>query len=967
MKSKILHFVILMTNQVINLYDELPDFANKENRNIHSAIIKKNAELKTLQSECSDLQSRVSNLSQHLNSIKIEIGTSQDLLSAKVRQTEEEKHLQQLCDREQGKIASELSKLKEQTEYINAKVDAVQYKTNISQKRISEFNEESKENQQELEQWITIARQKEEDYLVLQQYHKEDEKQIRTLLSDIEKATSLIESKKAELDQEITATRALQIELNITAEHFRKMHEERSKLLSQWEQTLQQMQNLNESIEKMTNDYESRKSSVIELQDLITEQGKVLEAAELSNQDLDRQAESKENEISQKSKEYESESISLSNFTEKVESQRHQLEKIDGDCRYYQGEINNYKERIAQEKARKEGFLVRLQGAQAGRINNEGIPAELNELNDLLKKSEDELSSIESRVDDEKNQILKLTQEIYETRKNEKKMIDEIQSSQIYSKNLNSKLKDIDKELQKQLEQLYGTNMQIQQMERKIGRQNGERSEEEKIEIQLQINELQKIYDEKLSSDETLQKQLDKLNTDLNQAKKKKEELEKVKNDLAVKFNELRLDQETIEKSIVQARSQKETVLVQLNMLKLQVEKLSSQLASKSDEQISSEKQKQLIQFSMMERIGEIDDHLAALRTQLKTEEEARHTAQIDLNEMKKQRDLLQTRYESMIGQIGEFEIVEKNKNSEDKDGCGEIIQPCYIIQFAKERDEVNLKGDQLEEELKIAIKELRGLEKAMEKLTGKSISPSKMIEVLNNSGKITNNEKKTLLEEQIEVARQKLSARKEEAQIAISDRQKTEELYEYQQKMITELQNEINQLKPVVEKINFENKELNDDLKKATFIFTKNKDEQRKKALNNQSDVTELKYPATVTEMNVEYRILRSIVDNAVNELSNLVKNNREIEQNVSEGLAKIGILTKLNTSQKVASNSPVKNATIVKPKTPTSIASSRSNSSIAAHSPVLNKRVTGQKVPNISKLASKPLKPPHIGPVNK
>lgn len=633
-----------MTSPVINLYDELPDFANKENRTIHSNILKKNAELKTLQTECSDLQSRVTNLSQHLTSIKTEIGTSQGLLSAKVRQTEEEKHLQQLCEREQGKLKNELSKLKEQTEYILARVDAVQYRTAISQRRINEFKEESELNQQELEQWISIARQKEEDYLVLQQYQREDEGQIRTLLSDIEKATSIIESKKAELDQEITATRALQIELNITAEHFRKMHEERSKLLSQWEQTLQQMQNLNKSIEKMTIDYESRKSTVVALKDQITEQEKVLEAAELSNQDLDHQVVSKESIITQKSKEYETESSNFTKFTEAVESQRHQLEKLEGDCRSLQDEINNYKERIAQEKARKEGFLVRLQGAQAGRLNND-YPNEANELNDLIKKEEEELEAIESRANDEKGQILKLTQEIYETRKNEKKMLDDIQSSQNYAKNLSTKVKEIDNELQKQIEQLYSTNVQIQQMERKIGKLNGLHSDFEKEEIQSKIDEIQSKINEKESSNEILDKQLKNLISELNQAKKKKEELEKAKNELAVKLNELQIDQESIDKSTVKARLQKENVLVQLNMLKVQVEKLSSQLVSKSDEIISSENKKQQLNFQMMERIHEIDTHLAALKTQLKTEEEARHEAQINLNEKKKIKDNLQLKY----------------------------------------------------------------------------------------------------------------------------------------------------------------------------------------------------------------------------------------------------------------------------------------------------------------------------------
>lgn len=952
-----------MTSPVINLYDELPDFANKENRTIHSNILKKNAELKTLQTECSDLQSRVTNLSQHLTSIKTEIGTSQGLLSAKVRQTEEEKHLQQLCEREQGKLKNELSKLKEQTEYILARVDAVQYRTAISQRRINEFKEESELNQQELEQWISIARQKEEDYLVLQQYQREDEGQIRTLLSDIEKATSIIESKKAELDQEITATRALQIELNITAEHFRKMHEERSKLLSQWEQTLQQMQNLNKSIEKMTIDYESRKSTVVALQDQITEQEKVLEAAELSNQDLDHQVVSKESIITQKSKEYETESSNFTKFTEAVESQRHQLEKLEGDCRSLQGEINNYKERIAQEKARKEGFLVRLQGAQAGRLNND-YPNEANELNDLIKKEEEELEAIESRANDEKGQILKLTQEIYETRKNEKKMLDDIQSSQNYAKNLSTKVKEIDNELQKQIEQLYSTNVQIQQMERKIGKLNGLHSDFEKEEIQSKIDEIQSKINEKESSNEILDKQLQNLISELNQAKKKKEELEKAKNELAVKLNELQIDQESIDKSTVKARLQKENVLVQLNMLKVQVEKLSSQLVSKSDEIISSENKKQQLNFQMMERIHEIDTHLAALKTQLKTEEEARHEAQINLNEKKKIKDNLQLKYESMIGQMQEFDVDEKNFLSNN----GQLIQPCYIIQFAKERDEINIKGDQLEQELKIAIKELRGLEKAMEKLAGNSLPPSKAIAVLNGSGKISKNEEVSILEEQVNFARQKLESKIIEAKRAVEERQKAEDVVEYNQRLICEVQEQINKLKPVVEKMSFENKELNDNLKRATFIFTKNRDDQRKKELKivDAAQIAELKYPANSIEMNVEYKILKSIVDNAVNQLSILAQNNREIESKVEEGFEKIGIKNK-----KLKPNTPVKTATIVKPKTPTQITSSRSNSAIAAISPVLNKRTTGSKVPNIPKITNakspNPLKQTRIGKTNK
>lgn len=151
--------------KIINLYDELPEFANEENREIHKIALQKSSELNQLTNDCSELQERVSVLSEHLKNVQNEVSSAQQLLTAKQAQAEEEKHLQQICEREHGKIVSELNKLQQQTQDIIVKNDTVQSKTVISQKRINQFKEEAKMNQQELEQWIVIARQKEEDFL----------------------------------------------------------------------------------------------------------------------------------------------------------------------------------------------------------------------------------------------------------------------------------------------------------------------------------------------------------------------------------------------------------------------------------------------------------------------------------------------------------------------------------------------------------------------------------------------------------------------------------------------------------------------------------------------------------------------------------------------------------------------------------------------------------------------------------
>ena len=107
---------------------------------------------------------------------------------------------------------------------------------------------------------------------------------------------------------------------------------------------------------------------------------------------------------------------------------------------------------------------------------------------------------------------------------------------------------------------------------------------------------MRKIHESKLETEKVLAQHLNRLDLDLRQTVLRKESLEQANNDLLVKLNELNLDQDSFDKSNAKSQSQKESVFVQLNMLRLQVEKLNEQVASKSDE-LTSSKQKAATPF----------------------------------------------------------------------------------------------------------------------------------------------------------------------------------------------------------------------------------------------------------------------------------------------------------------------------------------------------------------------------------
>ena len=904
----------------VNLYDELYSFANKENRALHKKILAKNAELAKVKGEVSELQDRLNVLQDHLKSVSSEVTTTQSILTEKEKQAEEEKHLQQLSEREYGKIIADLTKIDEETTKVQALCGDIQKKTFTSQQRIEAFKEEAHANEEQLQQWIQAARDKEEDFLAIQRYQREDEGRIRSMLLEIEKSQGIVEAKKQELENEVTQTRALQIELDTVAEQFRNMHNERSQLLEQWENTLNQMKSLNTAIEKSTEMFDSRKGEVNKLNEQLQDEKKNLEKAEADNKALERQLTIGDYQVTQKHKQLEIDDNNLLEFNETVETQRHALDKAESDERFYRSEIEEFKRKTAEEIAKKEAYLNRLeltkQALSTQKDSTDELSQQTNVMNDFLKKEEATLKNLEKSIDAEKNQIFKLGQQVYDERKREKNLLAEMQGAQSRAKNLQQKIHEFDRETQKQEELKYNSNFQIQQMERKIARIEGDRTEEEKIELQAQIDKLEEVLKGKMETEKMLGQQLHRLELDLRQTARRKETAEKSKADLESKLNELRIDQVSLDKSTVKARSQKEAVLVQINMLRLQVEKLNDQVAMKDNELISLENRRQQLQLSMQERVLEIDAHLSMLKTELKTEEEARHMAIVELTERKKRAETLESKYHVTMGKY--------NTEGDDNES-----QAVHVIKFTQEREEISRKGDELQAQVQTAVKELRALERAMNKLNGQN---TKFREGFSAIGKNDADlERKKTLEDQKKLMQQRVNSRKADARRAEEERNAQEIAYQQQQDKIQRLQSEINKMKPLVDKTTSENQELKEKIKRATLALSKAKENHRK----SQNVALDAPYPATLTEMDIELKLVKNTIEAVVNELASIAEANREMEPKLRLALSQAGIKMKALSSARA----PIKTPSINSSSRPASaagsiasIGSGRSNFSAAS-----------------------------------
>ena len=120
----------------------------------------------------------------------------------------------------------------------------------IENQRFDSMKSQMKWDQQALEAWLEESAQKDEDALTLKKYAKEDESKIKDLTLKLEKYVLDAQKQKKLVDDETLNTITIQLELDKTADEFRKTHRERQDLIRQWENIIDQMQKRDSQIEQ---------------------------------------------------------------------------------------------------------------------------------------------------------------------------------------------------------------------------------------------------------------------------------------------------------------------------------------------------------------------------------------------------------------------------------------------------------------------------------------------------------------------------------------------------------------------------------------------------------------------------------------------------------------------------------------------------------------------------------------------
>ena len=235
--------------------DELPPFADEASIALHKEIKLLEQRRDEAASTTRSNKERVDIINDHLRSIRQEIDHTNSLVAAKKSEVDTEEHLLSLSKRELGQSLRDTSSIESGNATVQKNIKNAQSQIKVAETEFEKLRTDLNWNQEELEQWATAATKKEEESLALQKYTLSDELKIKELSLTIEDLTKTSVEKKTLLENEVTETKSNQTELEKLAERFKNRHDERRQLLQQWKDTIESMNNRDQSINELAGQY----------------------------------------------------------------------------------------------------------------------------------------------------------------------------------------------------------------------------------------------------------------------------------------------------------------------------------------------------------------------------------------------------------------------------------------------------------------------------------------------------------------------------------------------------------------------------------------------------------------------------------------------------------------------------------------------------------------------------------------
>ncbi|XP_057256421.1 coiled-coil domain-containing protein 39 isoform X4 [Pezoporus wallicus] len=667
--------------------------ANTENRALENELQKMQKEKLNLQNELTNFEERIGAMTSHLKNVRQEFSLTQSLYKARENAIETEKHFKALAEREHGRLKSEIKRLEDEIVSLRVKKNSHENTINKTTKKLENLKQQMNCDEEVLENWIKESNRKDNDAITIQKYAQKDEGKLGALILQVDKLTMQANQKRKALDNELTETITAQIELDKTAEDFRRVHQERQEVIRQWENAIQQMQKRDQQIDHCALLIAEIKQEIRKKEMVLKEKTAFLVNETLNNMEYEKKISSAEREATSLRHEYQTQDTYRVKLQDELNTLKSTVDKTASDLESLRTQVTNLKKEIKKKQARL-SFLNEKNASLSNKlklVSEETLSSEDKALRmeEILKEEEKVVKEKDKEINQLKDLLFKKTQEFKGHKDKEKCVLAEIEASRSSLKKLKSQLHRLDADALNQQEIIYNQDFYIQQVQRRLSRLEGELNTDEKQVLEAKVAELKKILEEKKNTYDVLHVQYKKLKNDVHFLKRAVDKTGEEASGMMSKINDLNLFNDRSDQELKKAKAIKQEMMVEDNLLKLELNRLQDILCNKSKKVLTLEKQKLELKKAIAERTEEIKIHKAMMDSQMRLVDQERQRISAEFQDRLNKIYKLRCRYEVLT-------IVMTPPEGEE-----EKSQTYYVIKTMEKSFDMVLKQEALFQEQK--------------------------------------------------------------------------------------------------------------------------------------------------------------------------------------------------------------------------------------------------------------------------
>lgn len=630
-------------------------------------------------------------------------------------------------------------------------------------------------NQAEYDNWLTVLRQKEQDIDAIEKYATSDNAHIRDVQMNIEKIQKELSKRKGELEQEVTNTQSLQIELDKTSDDFLAIQKRRHDLLKRFEDLVNTMKDRDEQIKQNKDKFADQMLEMERQTNVRAELHTVLDQYDTHNKQLEAQVRTIDATLQRFLTEKQTWEATVQHDADEQMVQRTVLTKARTARGAAHAEVteNNENVRLKEEQQQKQKERLEQRRQELKNITDETLTKQeqSEKMEAMLSEEENRYNLALREMKTIKDDIFKFSQILFDSAQQKTNTIAEINGAETNLKNLQVKIKKLDGQSQRQNEIIYRADFQIQVMERKLPRAQGVRSDEEKQKLNAEIGQLTNELEFQNNQHTILTQQVKRVDEEIKDITTKIEAVKHEKQMIDSWIADLKLNNDNTTRQLTKYKVDKEELAVRGDLLQLELKRLNDTFHQRHTEVVSLKNRQTQLEITIKQRQAEIKTHNDLLRAELRLLQEERHKTVKELNERTLAIEKLKQKYESVIAIRG--------GNSSEETAKSHALA---IVQAAQKRQELESKGDELDAQIKAKQRELLQLEATLNTMQHSNNDYRALLRGGGQAG-----EEATQQAEEKAAAAEQLKNVQERLRKLRKDLEETLQLLSYQQKMLSE------------------------------------------------------------------------------------------------------------------------------------------------------------------------------------